>query len=202
MSLLHHMTSAILALGLIGVFVGMILESAYIPLPSEIILPYAGYLVYLHRASLPSAILAGLAGGMIGAIIGWVIARYGGRPLVEHYGRYIGIRRHELDRAEAWFARHGDGAVFFGRLLPGVRTYISFPAGVAEMPLGRFFLFSLLGSLPWTIVLTYVGYSLGAHWKSVTQASHLLLAAILIGLVAWIVMIRGQRRNASTPPKK
>ncbi|MDA8193172.1 MAG: DedA family protein [Thermaerobacter sp.] len=195
MALLHHITAAILALGLVGVFFGMVLESAYIPLPSEIILPYAGYLVYLGRASLLGAMVAGLAGGMVGAILGWFLARYGGRPLVERYGRFVGVRRHELDRAEAWFRRHGDGAVFFGRLLPGIRTYISLPAGVAEMPLGRFVLFSLLGALPWTVLFTYVGYTLGVHWQSVAQLSHYFLAAVLMGLVVWVVVLRAKRNN-------
>lgn len=202
MSFLHHVTAGILGLGVVGVFIGMILESAYIPLPSEIILPYAGYLVYLGRTNLISAMVAGLAGGMVGAVIGYGIAYYGGRPLIERYGRYIGIRRHELDRAEDWFSRHGDGAVFFGRLLPGIRTYISLPAGLAQMPLGRFIVFSLLGALPWTVLFTYMGYSLGAHWQQISRLSHYFLAAVLVLLVIWLAVIGTRRRHGPKFPRR
>ncbi|MCL5116716.1 MAG: DedA family protein [Firmicutes bacterium] len=194
--MLTHATQAILALGVYGVFIGMVLESCYIPVPSEIILPYAGYLAYSHRTSLVAAMIAGLAGGLIGALIGYLIARYGGRPLVERYGRYIGIRHHEMDRADHWFQRHGDGAVFFGRLLPGIRTYISLPAGVADMPVGRFMAFTFLGALPWTVLFTYLGYAFGPQWNHLGGWTHYFLAAVLILLILWAVLtlLRGRRR--------
>jgi len=192
--MLSHVTNAILALGVYGVLIGMILESCYIPVPSEIILPYAGYLVYSGRASFVGAVLAGLVGGLIGASIGYLIARYGGRPLVERYGRYVGIHARGLDRAESWFRRHGDGAVFFGRLLPGIRTYISLPAGVAEMPWGRFVIFTFLGALPWTVLFTYVGYALGRHWTQVGSYSHAFFAVTLIALIIWLGWLRRRRK--------
>lgn len=193
--MLTHATDAILALGTMGVFLGMVLESCYIPVPSEIILPYAGYLAYTGRASLPSAMLAGLAGGLIGAIIGYLIARWGGRPLVEHYGRYIGVRRHEIERADAWFQRHGDGAVFFGRLLPGIRTYISLPAGIADMPFGRFVGFTFLGALPWTVLFTWLGYKLGPSYAHLGKTSHYFLAAVVLVLLIWIIALVRRGRD-------
>lgn len=192
--MLTHATHAVLALGVFGVFIGMVLESCYIPVPSEIILPYAGYLAYTGRASLISAMIAGLAGGLVGALIGFWIARYGGRPLVERYGRYIGLRRHEMDRAEAWFQRHGDGAVFFGRLLPGIRTYISLPAGVADMPVGRFLGFTFLGALPWTVLFTYLGYAFGPRWQHLGGWTHYFLGAVLILLIVWVILTVLKRR--------
>jgi membrane protein DedA with SNARE-associated domain len=194
--MLTHVTHAILALGVFGVFFGMVLESCYIPVPSEIILPYAGYLAYTHHASLLTAMIAGLAGGVVGAVIGYLLARFGGRPLVERYGRYIGLRRHEIDRADAWFRRHGDGAVFFGRLLPGIRTYISLPAGVADMPAGRFVLFTLLGALPWTVLFTYLGYRLGPSYSHLGNATHLFAIIVAVLLVAWIVWLVMRARRA------
>ncbi|MCL4494427.1 MAG: DedA family protein [Firmicutes bacterium] len=189
MAILHGITSGLLGLGVIGVFIGMFLESAYIPVPSEIILPYAGYLVFLHRATLLEAMLAGLLGGLFGAVFGYWIARYGGRPLVERYGKYVFIHQRQIDRAERWFQRHGDGAVFFGRLLPGIRTYISLPAGVAEMSFGRFFLFSLLGALPWTLLFTYMGFVLGQNWQHLGRLGIYFAGAVIILLIAWAAML-------------
>jgi membrane protein DedA with SNARE-associated domain len=176
-----------------------VLESCYIPVPSEIILPYAGYLAYSGRASLVSAMIAGLAGGVVGAIIGYVLARWAGRPLIERYGRFIGVRRHEIERADTWFRRHGDGAVFFGRLLPGVRTYISLPAGIADMPIGRFIAFTVLGALPWTVLFTYIGYRLGPSYSHLGKASHYFLAVVVILFIAWVVLL--WRRGRTANPK-
>lgn len=195
MHFLTGITDAILGLGVFGIVLGMFLESAYIPVPSEIILPYAGYLVYRHHATMASAMGAALLGGMLGAVVSYWIARWGGRALVERWGKYVFIRAHELDRAERWFQRHGDGAVFFGRLLPGIRTFISLPAGVAEMPFWRFVVFSFLGALPWTILFVYVGYVLGAQWHHVTSLSHYFLAVVAVALVVWLVMVWRRRKS-------
>ncbi len=195
MHLLTVMTNAILGLGVFGVFIGMFLESAYIPVPSEIILPFAGYLVYRHHASFTSAMVASLLGGLLGAIVSYWVARWGGRALVERYGRYVFIRAHEMNRAESWFQRHGDGAVFFGRLLPGIRTFISLPAGVAEMPFGRFVIFTFLGALPWTVLFVYVGYALGQHWRNVSSLSHYFLIVVILALASWVVTSWKKRKK-------
>lgn len=201
MQLITQVTHSILALGVMGVFWGMFLESAYIPVPSEIILPYAGYLVFIGRATMLEAMIAGLAGSLVGSVVAYWIARYGGRPLVERYGKYIFLRKHEIDRAQAWFARHGDGAVFFGRLLPAIRTFISFPAGVAEMPLGRFILFSFLGALPWTVLFTYFGYSLGKNWNHITHINHLFLGVVVVLLVIWLGVLYWRHQSHSKYPR-
>ncbi len=195
---MHALAQQIIGMGLLGVFFGMLLESAYIPIPSEIILPYAGYLVFLGHATFVTAGLVSLAGSLLGALISYEIARWGGRPLVERFGRYVLIRPHELDRADAWFQRHGDAAVFIGRLLPGVRTYISLPAGVAKMSLGRFLLFSLLGAVPWTVLFMMVGYSLGHRWSHVSSQNHLLEAIAVLVLVLWVgwLVAHGRRRGS------
>ncbi|WP_082343773.1 DedA family protein [Sulfobacillus thermosulfidooxidans] len=197
MAIVHSITNGLLALGVMGVFIGMFLESAYIPVPSEIILPYAGYLVFLHRATLLEAMLAGLLGGIFGAVFAYWIARYGGRPLIERYGRYVFIHHKQIDRADAWFRRHGDGAVFFGRLLPGIRTYISLPAGVAAMPFGRFLLFSLLGALPWTVLFTYIGFVLGHNWQHIGKLGEYFAGFVLILFVAWLAMLWKSRAKAN-----
>jgi membrane protein DedA with SNARE-associated domain len=198
----HAFTQTIIAMGVSGVFFGMLLESAYIPIPSEIILPYAGYLVYLGKASFITAGLAALIGSLLGAFISYEIARYGGRPLVERYGKYLWIRRRELDQADRWFERHGDGAVFIGRLLPGIRTYISLPAGVSEMPLGRFLLFSLLGAIPWTVLFMFVGYGLGSNWSHITQQNHLAEGAAVLVLLGWVAYLVAKRRRSPTSPRR
>lgn len=152
---------------------------------------------FLHRATLLEAMLAGLLGGIFGAVFAYWIARYGGRPLIERYGRYVFIHHKQIDRADAWFRRHGDGAVFFGRLLPGIRTYISLPAGVAAMPFGRFFLFSLLGALPWTVLFTYIGFVLGHNWQHIGKLGEYFAGFVLILFVAWLAMLWKGRAKAN-----
>ncbi len=197
MAIFHSIANGLLGLGVMGVFIGMFLESAYIPVPSEIILPYAGYLVFLHRATLSEAMLAGLLGGLIGAVCAYWVARYGGRPLVERYGKYVFIHRRQIDRADRWFQRHGDGAVFFGRLLPGIRTYISLPAGVAEMPFGRFFLFSLLGAIPWTVLFTYMGFVLGKNWQHLGRLTSYFAGVVIVLFIAWVAMLWRNRAKTN-----
>lgn len=199
---MHLFTESIIGMGLLGIFFGMLLESAYIPIPSEIILPYAGYLVFLGKATFLSAGLTGLAGSLMGAFISYEIALYGGRPLVERYGRYIFIRRHELDAADRWFERHGDAAVFIGRLLPGIRTFISLPAGVARMRLGRFLVFSLLGAIPWTVLFMVIGYELGRNWKHVSGQNHVAEAIAVLVLAVWVAWIVVRRKKSQTTPRQ
>ncbi len=155
------------ALGYPGVAVLMALESACIPVPSEIIMPFSGYLVATGKFSLWLVVLAGTIGNLIGSIAAYFAGYYGGRPLIEKYGKYILVSAHDLDRAEIWFKKYGNISVFFSRLLPVVRTFISFPAGVARMPFWKFCLYTALGSLPWSFLLTYIGIVLGENWKSI-----------------------------------
>jgi len=156
--------STIAALGYPGVALLMGIESACIPLPSEIIMPFSGYLVYTGRFNLWGVSVAGAVGCVIGSIVAYWAGMYGGRPFIEKYGRFILISKHDLDLADRWFARRGELIVFASRLLPVIRTFIAFPAGVARMNLARFIIYTFLGSLPWCLGLAYVGQKLGEEW--------------------------------------
>jgi membrane protein DedA with SNARE-associated domain len=156
--------STISALGYPGLVLLMGIESACIPLPSEIIMPFSGYLVYTGRFTLWGAAVAGAIGCVVGSIIAYWVGMYGGRPFIERYGRYVLISKHDLDLADGWFARRGEVIVFSSRLLPVIRTFIAFPAGVARMNLTRFVIYTFVGSLPWCLGLAYVGQKLGEQW--------------------------------------
>ena len=167
------------AVGYLGVMVAMAIESAMIPLPSELILPYAGFLVSDPSQIEPLTgqpwnfwivVIVATIGNTLGSLIAYAIGAYGGRPFLERYGQYLLIRPHEIELADAFFARHGGATVFIGRLLPIVRTFISFPAGVARMPLGRFIAFSTAGAFLWSMLLVYAGTVLGANWEQIRHA--------------------------------
>ena len=152
------------ALGYPGVVLMMGIESACIPLPSEIIMPFSGYLVYTGRFNLWAVSVAGAAGCVLGSLVAYYVGMYGGRPFIEKYGRYVLISLHDLDLADRWFARRGELIVFGSRLLPVIRTFIAFPAGVARMNLTRFVIYTFLGSVPWCLALAYIGHKLGEQW--------------------------------------
>ena len=151
-------------LGYTGVVLLMAIESACIPLPSEIIMPFSGYLVYTGRFNLWLVGVAGAFGCVVGSLVAYWAGAYGGRPLMEKYGRYLLVSRHDLDLADRWFERFGEVIVFASRLLPAIRTFIAFPAGVARMNLKKFVIYTFAGSLPWCIGLAYVGQRLGEKW--------------------------------------
>jgi membrane protein DedA with SNARE-associated domain len=142
------------------------IESACIPLPSELIMPYAGFLVHIGRFNLWLAALAGAIGCNLGSVIAYEIGYYGGRPLVERFGRVIWLSRHELDMADRLFQRHGGITILISRMLPVIRTFIALPAGVARMPRARFHLYTFIGSFPWCLGLAYVGLLLGERWDT------------------------------------
>src|SRR6266404_5942042 len=156
--------ATIARLGYAGVVLLMAIESACIPLPSEIIMPFSGYLVYTGRFNLWAVGVAGAFGCVVGSLVAYWVGMYGGRPLIEKYGRYILISHHDLDLADRWFGRYGEAIVFTSRLLPVIRTFIAFPAGVAKMNLTRFIVYTFAGSLPWCLGLAYVGQKLGEQW--------------------------------------
>ncbi len=185
--------------GYVGVVIAMTIESCAIPLPSELILPFAGWSVSRGLieplTSSPwsywGAVLAGVLGNTLGSLASYAIGAYGGRPLVERYGKYVLISAHDLATAERWFARFGEVTVFFSRMLPIVRTFISVPAGIARMPLWRFTLFSVLGTVPWVMLLVWGGMQLGDHWLELKQSlkglDYLVAAAIAaaVGIFVW-----------------
>lgn len=185
-------------LGYIGVAIAMTIESAALPIPSELILPFAGWSVSRGLIepltnspwSYWGAVVAGVVGNTTGSLVGYAIGAFGGRPLVQRYGRFVLISMHDLDTAERWFARYGEATVFFSRMLPIVRTFISIPAGVARMPVWRFVLFSVLGAIPWVMLLVWGGVALGDHWLELKQQLRgldYLVAAAILALVALFV---------------
>jgi len=161
----YFIIATISALGYSGVVLLMAIESACIPLPSEIIMPFSGYLVSTGQMNLWAVAVAGAVGCVLGSLIAYWVGMYGGRPLIEKYGRYILLSRHDLDLADRWFAKYGEMIVFVSRLLPAIRTFIAFPAGVARMNLSKFVFYTFAGSLPWCLGLAYVGQKLGEQWN-------------------------------------
>ena len=157
--------ATISTLGYSGVVLLMAIESACIPLPSEIIMPFSGYLVSTGQMNLWGVAVAGAVGCVLGSLVAYWVGMYGGRPIIEKYGRYILLSRHDLDLADRWFAKYGEVIVFVSRLLPAIRTFIAFPAGVARMNLTKFVIYTFAGSLPWCLGLAYVGQKLGEQWN-------------------------------------
>jgi membrane protein DedA with SNARE-associated domain len=160
----HFIVATISAMGYGGVVLLMAIESACIPLPSEIIMPFSGYLVSTGELNLWGVAIAGAVGCVLGSLVAYWAGMYGGRPFIEKYGRFILLSRHDLDIADRWFAKYGEVIVFVSRLLPAIRTFIAFPAGVARMNLTRFVIYTFAGSLPWCLALAYVGQKLGEQW--------------------------------------
>lgn len=182
--------SGISSFGYLGIVVAMALESACIPLPSEVIMPFSGYLVSTGRFSFWGVALTGALGCSIGSAVAYYIGLKGGRPFLEKYGRYLLITEVDLKRADRWFERYGEKATFISRLLPVIRTFISLPAGIAGMRFGRFLLYSFLGSLPWTAALAYVGMILGERWETVggvLRRLDVVIAAAILILVALFI---------------
>ncbi len=185
--------ATISTLGYAGIVLLMAIESACIPLPSEIIMPFSGYLVYTGRFNLWLVGVAGAFGCVVGSLVAYGVGMYGGRPLIEKYGRYVLISPHDLDLADRWFARFGEAIVFASRLLPVIRTFIAFPAGVARMNLKKFVIYTFAGSLPWCLGLAYVGQKLGEKWdkdptlKTLFHRFDFVIGIALVVLVVWWV---------------
>jgi membrane protein DedA with SNARE-associated domain len=187
------------AMGLPGVFVLMVLESACIPVPSEATMLFAGFNVSNGEYSLLAATLVGSVANLIGSWIAYGIGYFGRVDILEKHGRKLHIKKSHLEWADRWFERHGDATVFFTRMLPIIRTFISLPAGVARMPFWRFSLLTIAGCLPWVLMLTFIGKEAGDNWESWKDSLHYVdyavLAAIGIGIV-WLV-VRNRRRAAA-----
>lgn len=169
--------------GYAAIVVGMAMESACLPVPSELIFAFAGYLVFLGRMDFATAVVAGVVGGLLGSVVSYLAGYYGGRPLVEKYGRYVFLSEQHVSAAQRWFDRYGIKATFFARLLPVVRTFISLPAGFARVPFSKFVLYTILGSIPWTIALIYAGMLLGENWAEIEAMGHNATLIVGVGLV-------------------
>ena len=187
------------AIGWPGVVAAMTIESACIPLPSEIIMPLAGWMLVKHTGDLPWAGVYGALGCTIGSIIAYGVGALGGRPILLRYGRYLLISSHDIEMADRWFARYGEATAFFSRLLPIVRTFISLPAGVSRMNFPKFVLYSFAGSFPWSLGLAWAGYLFGEHWREVREIMRPFDIPIAIVLFALFVLFlhRHLKRGAS-----
>jgi membrane protein DedA with SNARE-associated domain len=196
------------AFGYVGVGLAMAIESAMVPLPSELILPFAGFMVSDPSQLEPVTgqpwnfwivVVIATIGNTLGSLIAYAIGAWGGRPFLERYGRYLLIREHEIEAADRFFEKYGAPTVFFGRLLPIVRTFISFPAGVTRMPIGKFVVYSTAGALPWSIALAYAGVVLGANWVDIREmlrpfdlAIAVAVVLLFVGLLWWRLGMPGR----------
>jgi len=201
--LVEFVTYVIGAGGYAGIVALMGIESACIPLPSEIIMPFAGYLVYLGRFNLIWVATVGAVGCNLGSLVAYWIGAKGGRPLVERYGKLVLMSHHDLDLMTAFFLKYGSITVLLARLLPVVRTFIAFPAGIAKMPQWRFHLYTFLGSWPWCFGLAYAGMKLGEKWHTdprfyaAFHRFHLSVEIALLAGIAWFVWTHIQRGRAA-----
>ena len=186
-SLANLVISLIESLGYLGIFLGMTIESACIPLPSEVIMTFAGFVVNEGKLTLTNIILVGILGNLVGSLITYYIGLKGARPLLEKYGKYILITKEKLDNADKWFNKHGDAAVFFGRILPGIRTFISLPAGINKMDIKKFIIYTLIGSGIWTSILAIIGIELGKDWSIISQ--YFRIFDIIIGIAILLITI-------------
>ncbi|HEY5094029.1 MAG TPA: DedA family protein [Candidatus Eremiobacteraceae bacterium] len=206
MHIFHAATQWVLDLirhsGYYGITLGMTLQAIGVPLPSEVMMSFGGYLAYTHELEFVPVIVCGTAGDTIGAVIAYIIGYYGGRPLVERFGKLVFVRERELAHAHDWIVRFGARAVFACKLLPGVRAVASLPAGVVRMPFGRFLAFTLLASTIWCTGFAYAGLALGRNWDSLDRIfgrfAILLLVLVVIGIGVWIWShLRGRAQRAA-----
>jgi len=192
--------SIISTTGYFGVFILMALESACIPIPSEVILPFSGFLVWEGRFVLWQVVLWGALGNLFGSIIAYAVGYFGGRRAIEKYGKYILISCHDLDLADNWFKKYGQATVFFSRLLPIVRTFISLPAGIARMDFKKFCFYTFIGCLPWSWLLACFGVVMGENWEELKVYFHkfdlVIGVIIIVGIIWWV------RRHFKSQPVK
>ena len=193
-------TLLISSLGYGGIVLAMAIESACIPLPSEIIMPFAGYLVFKGTFILWQTALAGALGCVVGSIVAYGVGYYGGREFILKYGKYILISQHDVGTADHLFQKHGQAVVFFSRLLPIIRTFISLPAGIAKMPFGKFVFYSFIGSYPWCYGLAWAGMKLGENWEGLRPWFHrfdfVIVALGILAVIYWLKHHLGSNKRA------
>lgn len=186
------------SMGYTGVFLAMAIESACIPLPSEIILPFTGYMVFAGHFGFWPATIAATLGNLFGALVAYYVGVWGGRPFLKRYGRYFFINERELAWTERLFDRRGEATVFVGRILPVVRTFISLPAGIAKMNPLKMSIYTVLGALPWCAFLIYVGLKLGENWDSLKPYFHradLVVGGVIVIVLSYVLLKRLKRRR-------
>jgi membrane protein DedA with SNARE-associated domain len=196
--LVDFATNVVGDLGLAGIFALMVPESACIPIPSEATMLFAGFNVSKHDYTLLAAVSAGVAANVIGSWIAYAIGYYGRIELLERHGSKLHIKQSHIEWADRWFNRHGEATVFFARMIPIIRTFISLPAGVARMPFWRFTVFTLLGCIPWVFMLAFVGKQAGDNWTSWKDSLHYVDYAVLALIVVGIGYLVIRRRRART----
>lgn len=203
------MQTFIVNYGYLAIFILMLAESACIPVPSEVTMLFggavAGGAITGAHLDLALVVAAGVLGNLVGSYVAWGVGRYGGQAAWRRWGRYILLREADIDRAERWFARHGTKAVFFGRLLPVIRTFISLPAGFARMSPVRFGIYTVAGCIPWTLGLAWAGYAVGSNWQSIENAlsgpTYALAGLVAVAVVvALAILIHRRHRERSAPP--
>ncbi len=181
--------------GYVGIFFLMVAESALIPIPSEIIMPFSGYLVSTGKFNVVAVIIAGSIGNLVGSLIAYFIGAYLGRGFVIRYGKYVLLKKSHLEIAESYFEKYGNKATFISRLLPAIRTYVSLPAGVAKMNLKKFAAYTLIGSIIWNSALTYIGVMLGEEWNSIRKYSSYFDIIVIIAVIAGIIWYWRSRKK-------
>jgi len=175
----------------------MVAESALIPIPSEVIMPFSGYLVSTGKFNAAAVIMAGSIGNLVGSLIAYFVGVYLGRGFVLRYGKYVLLKKSHLEIAESYFKKYGNRATFISRLLPAIRTYISLPAGVAKMNLKKFAAYTLIGSIIWNTALTYIGITLGQEWDSIRKYSSYFDVIVVIAIIVGIILYWRSRRKAT-----
>jgi membrane protein DedA with SNARE-associated domain len=199
----HFIVDVIGRYGYLAIFVLMTLESALIPIPSEVTMVFGGFLVSRGQLDFVAVGLLGAVANLVGSWIAYYVGVVGGRPLAERWGKYVFLRKKELDRAEEWWERRGEAAVFVSRLLPVIRTFISLPAGIAKMPFGKFTIYTFLGCVPWSFALTWAGVILGENWETFLRHSKPFVIAIgvlTVGVIGWWLWRRAKAQRAAETP--
>lgn len=202
--MIEHLIDAVIfvldKLGYFGTFMGMALESACIPIPSEAILPFGGYLSYTGRLNLFWMIMMGTLGGTAGSIGAYYLGKLGGRPLVEKYADKLRLSKSHLEKSDEYFNKYGEKIVFYSRLLPIIRTFISLPAGISKMDFKKFTIYTFLGSLIWSVVLGYAGYKMGENWTAMRAWFHIADIAFVVFVFGFIIykFVGKKTENANT----
>lgn len=183
----HAMVNLVTNFGYGGVFIAMVLQSACIPLPSEVILPLAGYLVFIGKFSYWKITLLATLANVVGGLLAYYFGKYAGRPFILKYGRYMFVTEYKLKKTEYFFDRYGEVTVFVGRMLPVIRTFISLPAGIAQMNVIKMSIYTFLGSMPWCALLIWYGYELGENWETLKQMFYRF--HVLLGWIGFIILV-------------
>lgn len=174
-------------LGHFGIFLGMTIESVCIPLPSEVIMLFGGFMAEAGKLNVILVVVAGTLGNLFGSLLAYYAGKYGGKAFILRYGRFIFLNESHLEKSARWFERYGSVTVFFGRILPVIRTFISLPAGIGKMNIYKFIFYTILGCIPWNIMLTWLGYSLGSHWHTVEKYIHPFSYVIVALLILFVI---------------